>query len=563
MTATRREALQLGAVGALGVAGLSHLGRPLEADALAEKGKPSKLRPQNRPVPFRGVFMRPPELEPFARGFDDEEAPGEPVEKYAVTARLGQLNILPGLATTVAGYNGIFPGPTLRITRGVRSQLRVRNAFPPAGLIYPQQIELSTHLHGSPSKPQFDGYANDITVPGNVKNYHYPNDESARTLWYHDHRHIVTTQNVYSGLAALYPMHDQFEQAQLPQGEFDVPFIVSDALFHADGSLAFNDNGHLGNWGDIILVNGVAWPTMRVKPRIYRFRWLTATVARSFRPTLSNGDPLHMVGTDGGMTPIVQAVPSFRTGSAERYEFLIDFRGFRTGQSVDLLNLSPKNNLEFRDIDKIARFEVVDDSGPASTFTSIPTRLDRGAPVPGTFDPMTLQPGMATVKRELVFEHQHGEWVINGTTWADVENAEFLLLEANPRPFAVEQWTITNKGGGWFHPVHIHLVDGKIIARNTNGGKPFPWEGGPKDVYYAGENESVTALIQFDIQPGGEGRFMIHCHNVTHEDHDMMVQFSAGNERANDPIHADPPLRDPLPLTAFPPVYRPQFPPGT
>jgi hypothetical protein len=45
--------------------------------------------------------------------------------------------------------------------------------------------------------------------------------------------------------------------------------------------------------------------------------------------------------------------------------------------------------------------------------------------------------------------------------------------------------------GGWFHPVHIHLIDGKIIARNTNGGKPFAWEGGPKVVYYAGENESI------------------------------------------------------------------------
>jgi len=256
-------------------------------------------------------------------------------------------------------------------------------------------------------------------------------------------------------------------------------------------------------------------------------------------------------------------VPSFRTGSAERYEFLVDFRGFRTGQSVDLLNLSPKNNIDFRDTDKIIRFEVVDDSGPASTFTSIPTRLDRGTPVPGAFDPMDLRPEMATIKREIVFERSGGEWVINGRTWADVEEAEFMLLEANPQPFAVEQWTITNKGGGWFHPVHLHLVDGKIIGRNDNGGRPFPWEGGPKDVFYAGENESVTLLTQFDIQPDGEGRFMIHCHNTSHEDHDMMLQFSAGDKNANDPIKASPPFRDPLPLTAFPPVYRPGFPPGT
>ena len=561
MTTTRREALQLGAVGALGVAGLAGLNSEV-AGALVQKGEPSRLAPQNRPVPFRGVFMRPPELVPFETGVDDEG----PFERYAVTARLDRLNVVPGLMTTVAGYNGIFPGPTIRAKRGTRAELRVRNAFPEAGLIYPQAIELSTHLHGSPSLPQYDGYANDITVPGFVKNYHYPNDPSARTLWYHDHRHLVTAQNVYSGLAAFYLLSDEFERAQLPQGEFDVPLMIYDALFNRDGSLAFNDNGRLGMWGDVVTVNGVPWPTMRVKPQIYRFRVLNASIARSYRPFLSNGDPIQIVGTDGGMTPVVQAVPSWRTGSAERTEILIDFRRFRAGQSVDLLNASPKNNIDFDDTDKIMRFQVVDDSGPAATFTSIPTRLDRGpvaSKAEGGIDPMDLQASMATARRELRFERSGGEWVINKTTWEDVEATEFTLLAANPQPFTVEQWTISNHSGGWFHPVHVHLVDAKIIARNTNGGQPFAWEGGPKDVYYAGEGEEITVLIQFQTQPDGEGRYMIHCHNTSHEDHDMMVQYSVGDLRANDPIASARPLRDTTPLNAFPPVYRPRFPAGT
>jgi spore coat protein A len=558
MSTTRREVLQLGAVGALGLAGLNSA----MAGALAEKGKPSKLRPQNRPVPFRGVFMRPPELVPFETGVDDQG----PFEKFAVTAQLGQGQIVPGLTTTVGGYNGIFPGPTIRARTGIRTEVRIRNAFPGTGLLFPEPIDISTHNHGMPSLPQYDGYANDITVPDFVKNYQYPNNREAATLWYHDHRHLVTDKTVYGGLAAFYPVSDQFERAQLPQGEFDVPLMISDALLNADGSLAFDDNGQLGLWGDIIMVNGVPWPTMRVKPRIYRFRWLTATVSRAFRPTLSNGDPLHIVGTDGGMTPIVQSVASFRTGNAERTEFLIDFRSFRVGQSVDLLNLSPKNNIDFADTGKIMRFEVVEDSGPASTVTSIPTRLDPGPSVEaarGGIPTMELTPQMATVKRELRFERQGGEWVVNKTTWEDVEKTDFTLLAANPQPFAVEQWVLSNHSGGWFHPVHIHLIDAKISARNTNGGKPFAWEGGPKDVFYLGEGEFVTALIQFKTQVNGEGRYMIHCHNLVHEDHDMMVQMSVGDLRKNDPITSARPLRDPLPATAFPPVYRPGFPPGT
>ena len=68
-----------------------------------------------------------------------------------------------------------------------------------------------------------------------MKTYHYPNTQEVCTLWYHDHRHLVTAQNVYSGMAAFYPISDVFEQAQLPQGEFDVPLMVSDAEFNANG----------------------------------------------------------------------------------------------------------------------------------------------------------------------------------------------------------------------------------------------------------------------------------------------------------------------------------------
>ena len=154
-------------------------------------------------------------------------------------------------------------------------------------------------------------------------------------------------------------------------------------------------------------------------------------------------------------------------------------------------------------------------------------------------------------------------WTINGVSWEDVEATGFKLLFANPAPFSVEQWTMVNESGGWFHPVHIHLINARIIARNTNGGKPFAWELGPKDVFYLGENESVTALMQFGTQPNGEGKYMIHCHNLVHEDHDMMVQFSAGNPNDNDPVASDRPVLDTTPVDSFPPVYRPEFPAGT
>ena len=560
---SRREVLQLGAFGALGVIGMSGEDDPVSTTPLLTK---SQLAPANMPVPYAGVFRRPPELVPYQTGFDDGD-PSRPFARYALTQKLGQAQFVPGLATTVAGYNGIFPGPTIRLNQGTRSEVRIRNALPANGLLHPSAFRTVSHLHGSASLPQYDGYANDFTAVGKVKNYQYPNWQPARTLWYHDHNMHLTAQNVYSGLAGIYPLHDPFELAQLPQGEFDVPLMISDVMFKADGSLGYNDNERKGLWGDIIMVNGVPWPKMKVKPRIYRFRVLIASISRSYRPTLSTGDPIYIVATDGGMTPIVQAVKSWRQGTAERYEILIDFRKYRPGQSVELRNLSNKNNVDFANTGKIMKFTVVADSGSnAGSISAIPTSLDDGGathPDLGGLATMSLTPDMAKVKRKMVVERGNGLWRINGTTWADVEKSNFTKLFGNPQPYDVEQWTITNASGGWFHPVHIHLIDGKIIGRNTNGGKPFAWEKGPKDVFYIGENESVTVLMQFDTGKASGGRYMIHCHNLVHEDHDMMIQFAVGDYRVNDPITSDVPVLDSTPMGSYPPVYQPGLPAGT
>ena len=559
MMTTRREILTLGTIGAAGLIGLG-------TGPAAHAAVPRLLAPQNTPVPFTAVFRRPPELVPYETGLDGGD-PARPFSKFALTQSLGQAQFLPGLSTTIAGYNGIFPGPTIRARQGTRIEMRISNRFPASGLLHPDEFRTVTHLHGSASLPQYDGYANDFTAPGKVKDYKYPNWQTARTLWYHDHNHHVTAQNVYSGLAGFYTMADRFEEAQLPQGEYDVPVMLSDAAFNADGSLGYNDNFLKGLWGDIIMVNGVPWPTMRVKRRVYRFRFLVASISRSYRPALSTGDPVHIVATDAGMVPIVQTVSSWRQGTAERYEVLIDFRKYRVGQSLHLRNLSNKNNIDYPNTNKIMQFQVVDSAPDQHSNYAIPVTLEDGGalnPLQGGIATMKLTPEMAVTKRTLKLERSKGEWRINDKTWADVEKSGFSLLFGNPKPYDIEQWTITNTSGGWFHPLHIHLIDAKVIARNTNGGKPFAWETGPKDTFYAGENETITALMQFDTGLGSTGgRYMVHCHNLVHEDHDMMVQFAVGDWLTNDPVSSAPPYVDPLPGDAYPARYRIDYAAGT
>ena len=526
MDVSRRAVLKLGTLGTVGAAAL---GLPLGQTVFAKSA--SKISSSRMPKPYGTAFVRPPVLTPYETSVG---ADGAPVQTYSLVQRPGTTTIASGLQTPVYGFNGIFPGPTIEVEQGTRVRLKMRNKMPATHPQLGHVYNTSTHLHGSASLPQYDGYASDVTYPGYVKTYQYPNFQPGRTLWYHDHGVHHTAENAYSGLVALYLMHDPVERALLPQGEFDVPLVINDVMLAADGSLGFDDNSHSGLYGDIILVNGRPWPVMKVKPRVYRFRVLNASISRSLRLTLSTGDPVHFVATDGGLMPVSRPVTTWRHAGAERYEVLIDFSKYKPGTRVELRNLSNPNNVDFDYTNKVMAFDVtaepVDTSDP--TWKTIPQTLAGSTA-------MSLTAADAVKKRDLRLHRDNGTWVINGTTWEDVIESGYRKVLADPDLNDVELWEIENRSGGWYHPLHIHLVDFQILSRN--GRAPFDWERGPKDVVYVGENETVRLLMKFEHN---RGKYMVHCHNLPHEDHDMMGQFSVGMKDVevdvNDPLTADP-----------------------
>lgn len=517
----RRDMLKLGVLGAAAVA------LPLEGVARAKSV--SRLASANLPKPFSVQLVEPPVATPVKQTAT--------TDYYEITMRPGTAQIVPGLQTQVWGYNGLPLGPTIRATRGRDAVVRQINGLPAKHPTLGYEGWTSVHLHGSASLPQYDGYASDITRPGEYKDYRYPNFQDARTLWYHDHGVHHTAENAYMGLAGLYVLHDELERSlPIPQGRYDVPLVLKDAMFAADGSLAYNDNSHSGLYGDIILVNGRPWPVMRVERRKYRFRILNASISRGYRLTLDTGDPLTVIGTDGGLMPAPRQTTVLRQGMAERYEVVIDFAKYRIGRRVVLRNLGVPNAVDYDNTDKVMAFDVVSEA----TDTS-------GNEVPAVLNPnaaaMDLTPAMAQRTRRFEFIRTDGKWTVNGRTWEDVVNSGYRYVWANPGLGDVEVWEFKNSSGGWFHPVHVHLIDFKILDRN--GRPPYPYELGPKDVVYVGENETVRVIARFGPH---EGRYMMHCHNLPHEDHDMMAQFQVGSAPAeHDPILADPAKSLPAP----------------
>ena len=519
MALTRRELLAFGVLsgGALLV--------PLERSVLAAANI-SRMADSQLPAPFTVPFAVPPVATPV-------KSVGT-TDYYQLTMREQAVQILPGYQTRIWGYDGSFPGPTFDVHQGRDVVVRQVNRLPAAHPTLGYTPYTSVHLHGSASLPQYDGYANDVTYPGSWKDYRYPNHQGCRTLWYHDHGAHHTASNVYMGLAGMYRIHDSYERSlPIPQGYYDVPLIVTDAMFDTEGQLLFDDDDQSGLFGDVILVNGRPWPVMKVERRKYRFRILNASVSRTYRWQLDSGEPLIVIGTDAGLTAVPQPVTTLLHGNAERYEVVIDFAKYKIGTRVTLRNLSPRNNVDYTHTDKVMAFDVASKASTSSK-NSVPKTIYPGNAI------MALTPTATTPTRTLALVRQGGQWTINNETWADVEASGFTRTLANPELGAVEIWEIHNDSGGWHHPLHIHLVDFKILDRefDQNGVRVAPraHERGPKDVVHVGENERVRLITQFTPHPG---TYMVHCHNLVHEDHDMMGQFTVGSG-GYDPITTAP-----------------------
>ena len=539
MKITRREAIKLGLIGGGGL--------------LLSQDFPSEAWAQSSPQidRFKLPFQMPPVLKPI-RSYEGGD---RPIDIYQITMRKNQVKILPGEKTQIWGYEGMIPGPIIRQRGGFRDEDRGRSSLIRfinklgTTLEEGEEVPISTtvHLHGMASLPQYDGHAEDLSLPGYFKDYFYPNDRAA-TIWYHDHAIDRTSRNVYMGLAGMYIVEDEEErQLNLPKGKYDVPLILQDLKFASDDNrLIFNDRNQQGLYADVILVNGVPWPYMKVARRKYRFRVLNASTSRSYQLVLSKeenkltrGDKLFVIGTDCGLLsePVELESPlkTLQLFPAERYEFIIDFAQYPLHTQVFLRNPSIQSNSNFdRDtrVQTLMRFDVElsepDDSDLPDHLRDFEPLIDK------------IPSGQEVPLRTFVFGRGQN-WTINGKIWNKNR------VDANPEPGAIEIWKLVNQGG-WDHPVHIHFTDWQILDRN--GRSPRAYERGWKDVFRVGHFETVRVIARFSTRNGEhiEGKYMFHCHNLVHEDHSMMSLFEVG-KNGDSPFSAPPqPISEMQPL---------------
>jgi FtsP/CotA-like multicopper oxidase with cupredoxin domain len=330
--------------------------------------------------------------------------------------------------------------------------------------------------------------------------------------------------------------------------------------------------------GDIFTVNGTASPVLEVKRRKYRLRFLDASVSRIYDFKLMtstqgpksavdlgyNGDELQgqyriedgqqcmrftEIATDGGLLPFPITRDNFELWPAKRREHIVDFTRYMDGSPTkkgDVIWLTnTMKMLTGRMWDAANRFSpdprykipvmkiVIGDDAPDNSVLPGPTtKLRDLPPLPANWQTL--------LDDRLIFEVQRGsaggelEWLINGEPFDPKK--ELLSLKnpagnehpATPKKNSFNLWEIRNGGGGWVHPIHLHMEEHRTVMRNNKDVTVRPDPGHPDDI----SREDVVALDPSEstvIYRGFRdfvGPYVAHCHNLNHEDHAMMFSWT-------------------------------------
>jgi len=398
------------------------------------------------------------------------------------------------------------------------------------------------HLHGGHVSSFADGYPHASILPTQSVTYDYARQDRSATLWYHDHAIGNTARNVYMGLAGGFLVRDAQERAwiaggQLPDPRYEAPLVLQDRRVSDTGRLAYPRYHDDTFFGDVMLVNGRAWPHLEVEPRKYRFRLLNGSNTRNYTLQLgSDSDSwvLQQIGTDGGFLPAPLSLRRITLTPGERADVIVDFAQAGMGSGVVLMNRDmDQMHMDAPLIEEVMEFRV--GGAAVSDDVTLPTTLASIAPL------NTAGAAQRYFKLEDEYDPNVGDamWHITGPTRSDTEH-RFEVPTHTVQNGSIEVWNWVNKSD-MIHPMHIHLVQFQVLGRwqlgEDDNGNPIGTgpnrvdenEKGWKDTVRVGPLELVSVAARFsgvaNLGAGQTEPFPFHCHVLEHEDHEMMRQY--------------------------------------
>ena len=373
-------------------------------------------------------------------------------------------------------YNGAYIGATWDIRGGDTVRVRLENEM---------DDPTNLHFHGGHISPK--GHSDNVLVAvksGETFEYEYklPATHPPGLYWYHPHLHRYTDNQVMGGMLG----------AIIVRGDVDeLPGIknVPERLLVMTTVDAGNDV--------IRLVNNQKNPVLYMRPyETVRLRLLNAS-ADDFYNFSIPGMTLNVISRDGNTLSEVDAVQSEVMAPGDRVEVLLQAGSWGEYAVKSLLY-------------KQGAFTYPEDTFMTirvAGFPKLPTKL------PTTLIPYdNFSDAVIDNIRTLTFSE-------GGTP----QNTTFLLdgKEFNPEVIdqimtlgTTEEWHIVNQSSE-IHPFHIHVNPFQVVSVN---GQPIVRKG-MDDTYPIPANGEIVIRTKYrDF----DGKYVLHCHILFHEDHGMM-----------------------------------------
>ncbi|MBX7115779.1 MAG: multicopper oxidase family protein [Myxococcaceae bacterium] len=421
--------------------------------------------------------------------------PSEGTVEVHLEAKLAQLELRPGVTTTVWTYNGQVPGPVIRAKKGQRLRVVLTNHLPEPTTIHWHGVRVPASMDGTPS-------AQAPVMPGETFTYSFMLLD-AGTYWYHPH--ISSPGQVGAGLYGALIIEDPGERFF---GD-ELVLVLSDISLEDDGSLSAPDAGgwfgdYFGREGDVKLVNGRVRPVVQGRVRQpQRWRMINASRSRVYKLQLPGVSWVRIAG-DGGLIDRPQTGSFVLLSPGERAEIMLS-PGGEEGARIDVLSL---------DAD---RFHTGTPMPPEPLFTLALTAPSPKEPLPLITEPLRTVEAIDTTQAptrtiELMEKSLDGVGVlgINGKTTSESEPFDVKVNDT-------EVWELTNTTP-YDHPFHLHGFFFQVL--DSDGVPPAAREW--KDTIIVGPKKHIRVAIHFDDRPG---MWMFHCHILDHADLGMMAMF--------------------------------------
>ena len=468
-----------------------------------------------------------------------------------IRATAASFSLLPGRESPFLLYQTeqagkAYQNPILRMESGARFVASLDNALQEPTII---------HWHGLHTPAAMDGHPSTTLAPGARYDYDFTVRNRGGTYWYHTHAHNLTAKQAYNGLASFFLVDDDDQRSiskalDLQLGVTDLPVVIQDKQFDAQGKLVYKPGMHesmMGWLGDIVLANLTPNAVQTVTPRTYRLRLLNGSNARIYRLAfVKGGTPLNftVIGTDGGLLEQAETVTEAFFAPGERLDVLIDAGQAQPGEAIFLKSLA---------------FDAMENEGSAGGISGMggagmgqmmagmsSSQLPLGhefnvlklsvvagdrvvAKLPATLSQVKPIATAGASERKIELSMGQMRFLINGRTFKMDE------IAFDVKRGAVEIWAISNPAIGMPHPMHIHGFSFQVLERTGSprqvsatarfGKGRTVSDLGWKDTVLVWPGETVRIAIDFAHDFPGDQIYLVHCHNLEHEDAGMMINF--------------------------------------